>query len=134
MGKQFIPLESALLVVMSVQVPSDDVVGDREKASMVTLRALDPRLLTHAANPLVRARRGVARLAGLSALEASRIDGFATPEQRAEEGDLVLRRGLLVDVNLLCSHCSVLADHRPAAAVAFIRAGCRSSGVAGGAG
>ena len=84
---------------------------------MVTLRALDPWLLTHAANPLVRTRRGVASLAGLSALEAPRVDVIATSEQRAEEGD-----------------CSVLADHRPAEVVAFIRAGCRSSGVAGGAG
>jgi hypothetical protein len=121
-------------VVVAGQVPADDVVGDREKASVVTLRALDARLLADATGPLVRTGRGVAGLASLAALEASRVDVFATPKQRAEEGDLVLRRGLLVDVNLLCSHCSVLADQRPAAVVAFIRVGCRSSGVAGGAG
>ena len=82
-------------VVVAGQVPADDVVGDREKASMVTLRALDARLLAHAADPLVRAGRGVAGLASLAAFEASRVDVFATPEQRAEERDLRFgRRGL----------------------------------------
>jgi hypothetical protein len=79
-------------VVVSRQVPADDVVGDWEKASVATFRALDPRFLTHATDPFIRARGGVTRFAGLSALEASRIDVFSATEEGPEDGDLVVGR------------------------------------------
>ena len=64
---------------------------------METVGALDPRLLADATDPFVRAGRCIAGLAGPPALESTWIDVISPPEERAEEGDLHLRRGLMID-------------------------------------
>lgn len=51
-------------------------------------RALDSGLLADARHPLVRARGRVAGLSGLPAFESTRVDVFATAEQRSKEGNL----------------------------------------------
>jgi hypothetical protein len=63
-----------------------------EPGISVSVTLTHPRLLTDAAHPFIPAGRGVARLAGLAAFEASRIDVLASSEEGTEEGDLVLRR------------------------------------------
>lgn len=78
--------------VRARQVPPDDVVGHWKESTIGTLGALDARLLTDAAHPLVRAGGRVARLAGLPTLESAGIYVFATAEQRTEERDLGLGR------------------------------------------
>ena len=69
------------------------IIGDWQEAAVRTLRALDAWFFADAAHPLVGARRCVSRLAGLPALESTRVDVLTPAEQRPEERDLLLRRG-----------------------------------------
>jgi hypothetical protein len=79
------------------QMPSDDLVCDREETAMRAHRTLDPGLLTDAPHPLVGARGRIAGLPGLSALEPTRVNVFAAAEQRSEEGDLCRNRRVLTE-------------------------------------
>ena len=55
--------EGLTVTILAGQVPSDDLVGDGEKSTMGTLRALDTRLFADASHPLVGARGRITRLA-----------------------------------------------------------------------
>lgn len=46
--------------VVSREVPANDIIGDREEPTMLTVGTLDARLLADPAHPLVRTGRGVA--------------------------------------------------------------------------
>ncbi len=59
--------------------------------------ALDLGLLAQAAGPLVGARGLIAGLAGLAALEATRINIVASAKERAKQGDLGFGRGVMMD-------------------------------------
>jgi hypothetical protein len=47
-------------VVVSREVPANDIIGDGEEPTMLTVGTLDARLLADPAHPLVRTGRGVA--------------------------------------------------------------------------
>ena len=64
---------------------------------MDTLGALDPRLLADTMDPFVRAGRCMSGLPSPPALESTWIDVLSPPEERPEEPDLHLRRGLMID-------------------------------------
>ena len=85
------------LIVATRQMTTDHVVGHRKKAPLRAVGALDLRLLADPSNPFVRAGRRVPGLAGLAALEASRIDVVPSAEQRTEQGNLRKRRRVLID-------------------------------------
>jgi hypothetical protein len=91
------------VLILAREVPANDVVGYRQEPPVLALGALDSRLLADAADPLVRACRRVARLAGLSTLEAARVDVFAAAKQRAEEANLDLGRRLLANDDGSCA-------------------------------
>jgi hypothetical protein len=78
-------------------MPADHVVGNRQEAAVWTSGAPDLGLLAHAWRPLVATGGLIARLAGSSALEATRIDIVAPTEERTKQGDLGLRRGVVMD-------------------------------------
>jgi len=78
--------------IPSREVPSDDVVGNGKEAAIGAFRTLDPRLLTDAPDPLIGAGGRVPAFAGLATLEAARIDICSTSKERAEEGNLFVRR------------------------------------------
>ena len=61
-------------IISAGKVPADGIVGDGQEVALRAVGALDLGLLAHARNPLVGARRLIAALAGLAALEAARID------------------------------------------------------------
>lgn len=104
--------ERLAVLILAREVLANDVVGDRQEAPVLALGALDFRLLADAADPLVRACRRVARLAGLATLEAARVDVFAAAKQRAEEANLDLGRRLLVNDD---GSCAVRGHGTPAA-------------------
>jgi len=52
--------ERLAMFILAREVPANHVVGHRQKSAMLTLGALDPRLLSDAAHPFVRASRGIA--------------------------------------------------------------------------
>ncbi len=79
------------------QMPSNDIVGDREETAVRTHRALDPGLLADALHPLVRAGGRIAGPAGFPAFESPRVDVFAAAEQRPEEGYLGRCRRMLAE-------------------------------------
>ncbi len=89
--------ERLAVLILAREVPANDVVGHRQEPAVLGLGALDPQFLADAADPLVRAGRCVPRLAGLSPLEAARVDVFAAAKQRAKEPNLQLGRRLLID-------------------------------------
>ena len=99
------------------QMPADDLVGHRQEPTMRALGALDAGLLADAAHPLVRARGRIAGLAGLAALEATRIHVLAPAEERTEQRDLRVWWGRLVDHAVLTN--SPL--RRPVAATRWLR-------------
>ena len=71
---------------------------------MRTFGALDARLFTDAAYPLVGARRCVPRLAARPALESPRVNVGAPSEERPEERNLLGRRGVRVDRCWITTH------------------------------
>ena len=88
-------------LVLAREVPADHLVGHRQEGAVRAVAALDPRLFTDAADPLVAAGRGVAGAAGLLAFEAPRVDILAAFEQRAEERDLIDGRAEGVDAGAI---------------------------------
>src|SRR6185295_13654337 len=74
-------------LIRSRQMPSDDLVGQRQKLSILTFRALDARLLADTANPFVAARWRIARSSGFAAFEPSGINIISPTEERAKESD-----------------------------------------------
>jgi hypothetical protein len=81
-------------------VLANDLVGDRQQAPIWTLEAFHAGLLAQPANPFVGASRLVATLAGLSALESTRVNIFSPTEQRAEEVDFGSGGRLIRDYSL----------------------------------
>jgi hypothetical protein len=75
-------------VVATRQVPSDDVIGDRQESLMGTFAAFDTWLLADASHPFVGACRCVAGFARLAILEAPWVDVVASTKERPEERDL----------------------------------------------
>ena len=90
-------------LVLAREVPADHLVSHRQEGAVRAVAALDPRLLTDAADPLVAAGRGVAGAAGLLTFEAPGIEILAALEQRAEERDLVGGRAEGVDPGVAMS-------------------------------
>src|SRR5438128_962663 len=84
-------------IVAAGKVPSDHFIGDRQESTVWALRAFDARLFADAAYPLVGACGCVAGLPCFPALESTRIHVLAPPKKRAEECDLFVRRGELMD-------------------------------------
>src|SRR5436309_1318086 len=85
-------------VVAAGEVPSDHFIGDRQEATVGTLRALYTRLFADAAYPLVGARGCVAGLPCFPTLESAWIHVLAPAKERAEQCDLFVRRGELMDL------------------------------------
>jgi predicted GIY-YIG superfamily endonuclease len=73
--------EGLALIVAAGQVPADHLISDGKESTMRTLRALDAGLFADPAHPLIGARRRIAGLAGLSALESARVDVVTAAEQ-----------------------------------------------------
>ena len=80
------------------KVPPDHFIGDRQEATVGTLRALDARLFADASHPLVGAGGGVAGLSCFPTLESAWIHVLAPAKERAEQCDLFVRRGELMDL------------------------------------
>jgi len=71
----------AAKLVMSGEVISNHIVGDREEALIRALRALDSWFLANASYPLVAADGGVAGFASLSTLEPAWVDIVSAAKQ-----------------------------------------------------
>jgi hypothetical protein len=84
--------EGLSLGITSRQVPTDDVVCDRQEAAVGAFRTLDSRLLTDALHPLIRTRGGIPGSPGLATLEPTWIDIRSTAKQRTKQGNLLVRR------------------------------------------
>jgi len=84
-------------VIESGEVPPDYFVTQRKELSILALRALDSWLLTDTSNPFVTARRRVTRSAGFSTFESPRINVVPPTEQRPEEPNLGISRGVLMN-------------------------------------
>src|SRR5207244_3693359 len=78
-----------------------------------TLRAFDAWFFADAAYPLVGARGCVAGFAGFPALEPPRVDVLTPTEEGAEQRDLLLRRGALIQTRwVLIPGCDHLGCRR----------------------
>src|SRR5204863_5311550 len=85
-------------IVAAGKVPSDHFIGDRQEAAVWALRAFDARLFADAAYPLVGACGCVAGLPCFPTLESAWIHVLAAAKERAEQCDLLVRRGELMDL------------------------------------
>ena len=78
-------------------MPANDFIRDAKKALIWTIRAFDPWLLAHAANPFVPAGGLVTGAAGLPALETPGIHVVSSAKERAEQCNLGGGRGIVSD-------------------------------------
>jgi hypothetical protein len=79
---------------------------------MRTFAALDPGLFAYALDPFVGANRLVARLAGLSAFKAARMDVLAAAKEAAEDCDFRFRRRPMIDDPIMWRpDCDLFENH-----------------------
>ena len=106
------------IVVLTGEMPANDIVGDSQETSVRALGALNSWLFAYALNPFVGADRRVSRFPGLSALKTTRIDVVSSTEKGTEKGDLgrwqrltINRISFLIqwDIELLEDYCVVLS-------------------------
>src|SRR5271157_5208237 len=83
-------------------MPSNDLIGDRNKTPVWTIDTPDSRLLTDAPNPFVCASW---RITGSLALEPDGKNVRSPAKQRPEQLDLSLRRRILGDQLVVLIQC-----------------------------
>src|SRR5271170_850285 len=66
--------EIPAILVLTDKMPANHIVGDWQKTAVWALGTFDLRLLTQALDPFIGAGRCIARSAGLTAFETTRID------------------------------------------------------------
>ena len=86
-------------------MPSNDLIGDRNKTSVWTIDTPDSRLLTDAPNPFVCASWRITGLSGSLALEPDGENVRSPAKQRPEQLDLSLRRRILGDQLVVLIQC-----------------------------
>ena len=80
-------------------MPSNNFVGHLDKLPVLTVRTLDSRLLADAANPFIGAMWRISSFASFEALKSPWKDVTSSTKKRAEEGDFLLRTGILVNLD-----------------------------------
>jgi hypothetical protein len=76
-------------IIASQEVPADNLIGQGKKATVGTVCALDPWLLTDAPHPFICTSWLVACPPGLSAFKTNRINIFSPAKQGPEQRNLV---------------------------------------------
>jgi hypothetical protein len=84
-------------LIRTGQVPSDYFVSQWQELLILALRALDSRLLADTSNPFITTGGRVSRFAGFPTFESPRINFFPSTEERTEEPDLGVSRGVLMN-------------------------------------
>jgi hypothetical protein len=74
------------------KVPANHFVGEREKKTVWTLRALEPTFVAQDPVPFISACRPVTGLIRLSAFETESVNVISSPKKAAKQDDLGPRR------------------------------------------